>query len=144
MPEHSDLDMQILEFIKRHEPTDLKSIVEGLPKISSAEFRVKQMCSSGHYTEARGINQHDFYIRQDVRTYQEGLLTKQEYLDSYQLTDSGRAVLQNYEYAKHKGRKELWLKNAWIPILVSLATNLVIDGTKWLLPQILERLSHIL
>lgn len=33
--------------------------------------------------------------------------------------------------------KELWLVNAKIPIIVSVITNLAVNGLLWLLPQIL-------
>lgn len=147
MSERNDLDMDILEFIKEHEPVSLSAIVLGLPGISEVEFRVKEMCPGRCYLAPR--TQHTQHtndralIRQDVRTYLDGALTKEEYLDSYRLTDMGHKVLQDYRHTAKNKRRELWIKNAWIPILVSLATNLVIDGTKWLLPQIIEWLSHI-
>lgn len=143
MSELSDLDVDILEFIKEHEPVSMGAIVSGLPQISEVEFRVKGMCSSGHYLTPHTQHTKDcFLIQQDTRKYLDGALTRGEYLDSYRLTDLGRKVLQDYRHSAKKARRELWLKNAWIPILVSLATNLVIAGTKWLLPQILEWLSH--
>lgn len=55
-----------------------------------------------------------------------------------QITSDG---LMYFDIKKHNG-KELWIKNAWIPILVSVATNLVISGLKWLWPLIQQWLSN--
>ncbi|QAT48546.1 hypothetical protein EQM14_01430 [Caproiciproducens sp. NJN-50] len=46
-----------------------------------------------------------------------------------------------YFDVKKRRNKELWIKNAWIPILVSVATNLAINGLKWLWPLIQEWVS---
>ena len=35
-------------------------------------------------------------------------------------------------------RRELWMKNMWIPIIVSLTANLVLDVIRWSLPRILQ------
>ena len=58
----------------------------------------------------------------------------------FYLTYEGYSYLE----AKKADTKRLWLKNAWIPILVSVATNLIIVGIKQLLPLIQELLSRIL
>ena len=44
-------------------------------------------------------------------------------LGIYELTEYGTQVLENYLAAKHSARKDLWLKNAWIPIIVSFVTS---------------------
>lgn len=41
-------------------------------------------------------------------------------------------------------RRELWMKNMWIPIIVSLTTNLVLDVIRSLWPQIQGSLANIL
>ena len=45
-----------------------------------------------------------------------------------------------YDYLEYiqKGKFLFWLQNAWIPIVVSLVTNLLIIVLKLLLPQILQ------
>ena len=55
------------------------------------------------------------------------------------ITNLGRDYLI---YCRQR-KKELWLKNAWIPILVTIVTNLIIDGLKCLSPQIQQWLSSI-
>lgn len=35
-------------------------------------------------------------------------------------------------------RRDLWMRNLWIPIIVSLVTNLILIGIRWLLPLTLR------
>lgn len=48
----------------------------------------------------------------------------------------------HYRRFQAKEISNLWIKNAWIPILVSLVTNLAIAGLKQLWPLILGWLSN--
>ena len=144
MDKINDIDAKILRFIKDHEPINLQTIVSGLPDIYAVEFRVKQMCSSGHYTHSRTTDHSSFYIQQDVRTYLDDSVTKQEYMDAYRLTDQGQTVLQDYMHSTKKYRRELWLKNAWIPIIVAFATTVLANYLLPKLPQILKWASSIL
>ena len=50
----------------------------------------------------------------------------------------------HYFELKHKGKRLLWLKSAWIPIIVTLVTNLLVAVLKWLSPQILEWCTNFL
>lgn len=144
MPEINDIDAEILRFIRNHEPTSLDSIINGLPNVSAVGFRVKQMCSSGHYHAAGTEGRNHWFIMQDIRTFRDGTFLKQEYLDAYRLTDFGKKVLQDHEYSEKKHRRELWLKNAWIPIIVAFVTTLTTNYILPKLPQIIEWLSHTL
>ena len=144
MCELNDIDAAILRCIKTNEPISLKAIEASLPNISAIEFRVKAMCSTGHYTSAKATDNLHFYVEQVFKTTRDkyGCL-KQEPIDAYRLTALGQKVLQDYDFSTRRKRRELWLKSVWLPILVTLATNLAISGIKWLLPQIQEWLFHI-
>ena len=144
MPEINDIDAEILRFIRAHEPTSLDSIISGLPNISAVSFRVKQMCSSGRYHTPGTRDRNDWFITQDTRTFRDGTVLKEEYLDAYRLTDLGKKVLQDHEYSEKKHRRELKLKNAWIPIIVAFVTTLLTNYMLPKLPQIIEWLSHTL
>ncbi|MFB2021696.1 hypothetical protein ACEVJL_09415 [Pseudoflavonifractor sp. P01025] len=102
MPEINDIDAEILRFIRAHEPTSLDSIISGLPNISAVSFRVKQMCSSGRYHTPGTRDRNDWFITQDTRTFRDGTVLKEEYLDAYRLTDLGKKVLQDHEYSEKK------------------------------------------
>ena len=54
-------------------------------------------------------------------------------------SDLGRDYLIYYRQAQ----RDVWMKSVWLPILVTIITNLVILGIEWLLPQIQQWLSSI-
>lgn len=143
MPEINDIDIEILRFISQHEPVSLNFVINGLPNISAVAFRVKQMCSSGRYRAAATAVETGL-ITQDVRTFQDGRFLKQEYLDAYRLTDLGRKTLQDHDCSEKKHRRELWLKNAWIPIIVAFVTTLLTNYILPRLPQIIKWFAHTL
>lgn len=49
-------------------------------------------------------------------------------------------------YRSYKAELRFWLmlKSLWIPIVVSIITNLIIDGIQWLLPLIQQWFSSFL
>lgn len=49
-------------------------------------------------------------------------------------------------YRSYKAELRFWLilKSLWLPIVVSIITNLTVDGIQWLLPLIQQWLSSIL
>lgn len=52
----------------------------------------------------------------------------------YSANKDGRRYLV---YCKAQ-RRDLWMRTLWIPIIVSLVTNLILAALRWLLPQILR------
>lgn len=56
-----------------------------------------------------------------------------------EISDFGMDYLAYYRQA----RKDIWLVNAKIPILVSIATNLVIAGIRQMWPSILQWVSSV-
>lgn len=64
--------------------------------------------------------------------------------DIFCIAPLGKKALQDYQKQNKVDKRMLWLKNAWIPILVSIATNLIIDGMRQLLPLIQEWVSSFL
>ena len=52
----------------------------------------------------------------------------------YSANKDGRRYLV---YCKAQ-RRDLWMRNLWIPIIVSLVTNLILIGIRWLLPLTLR------
>ena len=53
------------------------------------------------------------------------------------ISDLGR----DYLVCHRQTRRDLWLKSVWLPILVTVVTNLTIHGIGWLLPRIQQWLS---
>ena len=115
---------------------DIESIVYRVEQLSKPEYRYYE-----HFYEAI---ENTSYLEQEYEnvTTPHGL-TQSKPLGTYILTDLGRKALQDYEMALKTHRREMWLKNAWIPILVTVATNLAIRALEWLLPLVQRWISSI-
>lgn len=59
-------------------------------------------------------------------------------------SSAGKRLVEDFLDKERISRKELWLKNAWIPILVSIATTLAINVLKSLWPLIQQWASNFL
>lgn len=145
MAELTDNDIKILRYIKKHDSASLSQMETAMPDVAALHYRIEQL-SMPKYRGAPGISlpiQNTAYIAQDyeIVTSESGRRVHQS-LGTYRLTAFGDKALQDYEYNYITHRRELWLKNAWIPILVTLVTNLSIYGIKLLWPLIQGWLSH--
>lgn len=71
-----------------------------------------------------------------------GLLEYVPYTDGgfkISLSDAGRTYFEE----KNQKRSDFLKRSIFVPIAVSLITNLIIAGAKWLWPLILQWLTHI-
>lgn len=134
MKEVSAIDFSILKFVSDKGQASMGEICAAFPEIQSIDKRIHILAFSVSASP---------YLAEDVEmvVLPDGLKNTQG-IGIYRLTDAGKIALQDYESENRISRRELWLKNAWIPILVSLITNLAISGTKRLIPLILELLSN--
>lgn len=131
--ELSEIDVKILLYVKEHGSVSTKDIENAFPEIEAINLRLR-----------------DFYIKSESALL---VLKRETVIDStnntvnsfsnLHITNLGLKTLQDYDYQQKSHIKELWLKNAWIPILVTLATNLLLGALKRLLPLIQELLSHV-
>ena len=140
----SETDFKILEFIEKNEPVGMQAIKEKFSYVSAIEFRVGELKKAERQNSYYCDNNATAYILQDYEIVKENSLSVNYYLDSYRLSDFGRKTLQDYKTWSKSSRKETWLKNAWIPILVSLATNLLLCGIEQLWPLLQRWISSIL
>ena len=135
----SENDFKILGYIRSHEPATIEDVDRALPEVDSVPFRIAQM--RGQKYQRSGAAQHTepntSYLHEKItRVVEEDTGTITNLLITYTLTDLGRAALQDYELTQKSQRRELWLKNAWIPIIVTIVTTLVIRALEWLFPLI--------
>ena len=140
-------DVKILKYVRSHEPVHISQIEQALHDIESITYRVESLATPeyNYYDHFREAIKNSSYLQQEYECVTDkNHLTHMEPLGIYTLTDFGRKSLEDYEAAAKNGRRELWLKNAWIPILVSIATNLAIRALGWLFPLIQRWISHIL
>ena len=147
MVELTDIDVKILRFIKDHGSASLMDMECFMPEVTSLRYRVDQL-STPEYRKIHSISlplENTSFLEKDYATVtMENGETDYRSLGIYRLTAFGDKALQDYEHKHTTHKRELWLKNAWIPILVSLVTNLLIHGIKELWPLIRELLGHIL
>lgn len=147
--ELTDIDYRILEFVGSNEPVHIDAMKIHFPDVISLEYRIEMLNTSQihklPYGVQRAISNTSFLSQEYEDVIDDsGAIRYSEGLHIYSLTDLGRKALQDYKGNTIKARKEMWLKNAWIPILVSLATNLLLDGLKWLFPLLQGWLASIL
>lgn len=136
MSSTEDLDYVVLEYIAKHGPVTIETVAQALPDIVSVNLRMKAM--QYHEPGAEG------YILQKSIPYQDGSLTRMIPSDDFVITELGERALQDYRHATRKHQKELWLKNAWIPIIVSFVTTLATNYILPKLPLLIEWFHHIL
>lgn len=132
-------DYMILEYLNEHESLSKSDIAEHfLGKIVSVDLRINNLTSSGP-----AINPPTDYI---WRVYKEGKAIygepTLELTDQYMISPYGQKVLQDYKAQSKRSRRALWLKNCWIPIIVSLSTNLAIFLTKSLITKLLPLIQQ--
>lgn len=147
MIELTDIDVKILCFIEEHPSIDMESIKARFKNASAVEYRVKLLATQeyrhyGNLPISHPIDNTSYILEDTEDVRGDNGIHSVKRLGTYQITDFGRKEIQDHRRKRKSRRRELWLKNAWIPILVTLATNLIIGGVKWLLPLIQEWLTH--
>lgn len=140
MYQPTDYDLQILKLLHESQPLTESEIVNKLPDIEAIPLRLQDLSCRPPCAIPGTIfsaPEKGCYIYPETGQYW-GNSTK------YVITPLGKRALQESVYAKRKERLEIWLRNAWIPILVSVATNLILAALRQLWPLILQWASSIL
>lgn len=144
--ELTENDYLILEYIN-HFPSVHKTKIENhfKGKIVSLDYRLSVLAkvdckmSGGVPFPISNSN----YIDEEFDESDDDYRNPPKSLNIFHITDFGKATLQDHIAKKKADKKQLFLKNAWLPIIVTLFTNLIIDVAKWLLPLIQQWLSNI-
>lgn len=128
-----DLDYKVLEYIAKHGPVSVAQVEKALPDVDSIGPRLDALrnVTNRLVVEATVDEKH-------------GSLTSVVRTGRFIATPLGNKALQDYKHATKKHRRELWLKNAWIPIIVAFVTTLLTNYLLPKLPQMLQWLSRIL
>lgn len=129
--ELSEIDYRILEFVNKKGCFKASVIRESLSDIESLDLRLRIL-------SAEKMNLLQYYNFDIDALFED----PEKPNGDYSITDLGKKTLQDYNSKIKKEKNELWLKNAWIPIIVSVVTTLAINGLQWLIPQILKWLSN--
>ncbi len=147
MVDLTENDVKILRYIKKYGSSSIADMENAMPDIKALCYRV-EVLSTPEYRKVHSISlpiENTAFLEEDYELATTDIgETVSKPLGVYRLTAFGDKTLQDYEHQRISRQKELWLKNAWIPILVSLVTNLLIHGITELWPLIKGWASHIL
>lgn len=143
----TEIDAKILQFIDSCGTADTVAIKKRFPN-TAIEYRLKKLSTPevrylSSSSIAVPIENTCFLNERTEQTVIKGYCHV-EHLGIYELTEYGKRELEDYLAAKKTGRKELWLKNAWIPIIVSLVTSAIANYILPKLPQILRWAANTL
>lgn len=140
----TDSDWEILRTIKEHQPIGITQIKEFLPNIEAMNLRLSNLAERKTH-KINGISapiKDTSYLTINRRSKDDPLYEYDQHEVS--LTELGNKALQDHLITQKKARRELWLKNAWIPILVSFVTTIITTSLwptmqRWLL-SLLQRI----
>ena len=138
MYEPNETDIRILRTVKALGEADIESISRKLPKIDAVSLRVRKL-STPEYSQFG--NSPAISVPKPNTAY---LVRSQTDETKFQITELGEMAIQEFGFARRQKRRMLWLKNAWIPIIVSILTTVAITVLKSLWPKIQELVSKLL
>lgn len=125
MHQLTKLDADILAFIREKEFVTLDDVKQRFPKIETTEYRIQLMSEAS-----------DALVCPE-RAYWQDEISQFRHHDTgrYSLTPDGEKALEDYQYEHKTNQRELWIKNAWLPLLTTVAFNLIKAGIEWLLQR---------
>lgn len=124
-------DAEVLKYFRKHSPASASDAEKALPDTGAVEHRIAALTKLDV-----GL------LSEDVDTDLSGARELHRSLGVYRITPKGEISLDDYLAEQKQHRKELLLKSAWMPILVSIAANIAIDGIRQLWPLIQQWLLH--
>lgn len=134
----SDIDVKILSFAASKTFVSADELRARFPEIDALPHRLERLSA------AQRVQKPEWGMSFSVPNTSYLLkVGSQAAVPSYAITSLGRCALQDYRAAKKQRLRLLWLKNAWIPILVSLVTTLAVSGLQRLWPRIAQWLASI-
>lgn len=143
--ELTDLDYKLLKYISKFESVSEEKILHKFKnKIDSIDLRLTNLSCENDPISLLPDAGH-CYILEDTSSHSDGLGTSIiTYLNSYHITPYGKKVLQDYLFNKKIQLRNIWLRNAWIPVVVSLITTLLTNYIIPKLPKLIKWFYHIL
>lgn len=121
MYELAETDYEILRYIGKHGPVSISDVIAAFPRNPIVEYRINQM-DPKEYMSA---------IQPRFRAETVHYLKRKD--EKYELTEIGWKAVQDYSSSQRRARRDLWMRTAWIPILVSVVTTLAMLVIKYLL-----------
>ena len=142
----TEIDYRILKFFKENGPVSIENAQKALSDIESLEYRIKALAKPEHKLSIRIYVPipNTCCLEEDREEYRDGNITKYKSLGTFRITALGKKALQDYETAEKQRKKDIWLVNAKIPILVSFITTVLLNWLLPLLPEILRWFANSL
>lgn len=125
MHQLTKLDADILAFIRKREFVTLDDIQNRFPKISTIPHRIRLLTTMPNAL----VIQQRIYRQDEIGQFVSTGTGR------YSLTPDGEKALEDYQYEHRLRDRELWIKNAWLPLLTTVAFNLIKAGIEWLLQR---------
>lgn len=125
MHQLTKLDADILAFIRGKEFVTLDDIQKRFPKIATISHRIRLLTTMPNAP----VMQQRIYRQDEIGQF---ISTG---TGRYSLTQDGEKALEDYQYEHRLRNRELWIKNAWLPLLTTVAFNLIKAGIEWLLQR---------
>lgn len=138
-----EYDYEILKFINCFGPVSKDKIINKFNgKIQSIEYRLR-LLETPDYQPSGPVKlpiSNSNYIVNETEAIKIEHVTHHKPTNIYHITDFGKRALQDYLNSRKKDLRLLWLKNCWIPILVSFFTTITTIGLSYLIPQLLPQI----
>ena len=133
----SHMDYRILKFLSNDGTATVEQIAKRLPKGDDVEYRLSVLAKREYSDMSHTYIQNSSYIFEKMVEKKGTYGTEYLKTGRYCITPKGIKALQDYLDKRKRDNRLLWMKNAWIPILVSIVINLLIA----LLQPVWSRLS---
>lgn len=136
-----EIDARILRFVRKSGPVSLEVISKEFPNVASIKYRLDNLSKIelSHQLH-RPTPNSSLLIEEHESTQDKDGYIHATSLGIYRITDFGAKELQDYDSRKKEHIRELLLKGAWLPIIVSLLTTSI---SLWLLPKLPEMLEMV-
>jgi hypothetical protein len=136
-------DYKILKFINEFSRVSKDEIIKNFNgKIDGIEYRIN-LLETPDFSNVSSLRipiDNSSYIENEFETYEDDSFTKSRRTNFYYITDFGKRALQDHIHSSKKETRLIWIKNCWIPMLVSLVTTLTTIGLTQLIPMMLSRI----
>lgn len=131
-------DFAILVYIKKHSPISIGAVIKHFGKrIDAVDNRVFALLNPEHSIID---NRHVLTVPNSSYIQKVG---SDKNPDLLELTVPGKHAVQNYLTSKRVDRQKFLFRSVAVPIMVTVATELILHGILWLLPLIKELVTRI-
>lgn len=139
--ELSEIDYLVLEYINNFDTVSKEQLFQHFSyKIDELDYRLSLLKTPVFRLVGNSripIDDSNYIEEICVQTNNNGVVTCKGTNEFY-ITPLGKKVLRDYKSHKKSQRIELWIKNAWLPIIVSIITTLLTTCITRMLQLILK------